>query len=287
MGIPKVSEVQDAAYCSSVIAWMQSTVFAQYCRKVDPAISLAPSGLEKIVQETHPSWLAFTRCLDGFNLAVPSIQDPAHAEPLETLVQLTTPVEKLQHLIKYKPKKDHMKETLQSYISDFVQKERVTAIETAMVNGVDHLDLADLKWWVSQKNEMSGQPLLAFPSMEPYVIRSSEFRTWLRYRYRISMGHQGLVCTCRGFPLVDDHGIHFTSGCNIDNLRTAIHDAGVLELESVIRYCGLSVAHEERHKFQTHLVDSNNRTDTTIKRSEVLDLGKTFNEVIIDHSIVS
>jgi hypothetical protein len=84
---------------------------------------------------------------------------------------------------------------------------------------------------------------------------------------------------------VDDHGIHFSSGCNIDNMRTAIHDAMVLELESLIKYSGLAVAHEEKHKFQTHLVDSNNRTDTTIKRSEVLDLGKPFNEVIIDHSI--
>jgi hypothetical protein len=95
------------------------------------------------------------------------------------------------------------------------------------------------------------------------------------------MGHSQLKCRCGKTPHgVDDHGFHFSLGCNTDHQRTILHDSSVQELESIMKGNGLIVRHEPRNTFQ----DSGNRPDTIIDNPQCLELGRPYTQVIIDHS---
>ena len=154
-------------------------------------------------------------------------------------------------------------ETLQSHLTTLMESKRINQMKQSM-------ELKQLEWWQNQRNDMSGQPLLAFPSMGKYIIRSAEFKTWLLHRYLIPNGFGGFCCDCAARPQLDPYGIHLSCGCNKEGLRTGIHDALVLELQSLFRYAGFWTTHEERHMFDNNDKEKNNRPDLVVNNPELL-----------------
>ena len=150
------------------------------------------------------------------------------------------------------------------------------------------MDLMALQWWQNQRNDMSGQPLQAFPSMEPYIIRPAEFKTWVRHRYLVPTESAGLRCDCSAKPQLDRYGLHLSCGCNKGSHRTNIHDALVWELQNLLKYAGYWTKHEERDLFKGIETNNNNRPDITIYNPANLgyQLGEhqTPTKVIIDVS---
>ena len=267
LGIHKVQEVRHAAYCASVLVWLQSDSFYKEFTKVDRRKYFPNDhfwdlkSMAKLCAnvDMEPNrWTSFFDCLQLFKF---------HEDPLVAIDLINKT--KLRY-----------RETLQSHLCKRLEDERVSRMEKEM-------DVTDLKWWVSQRNNMSGQPLQAFPSMECYVIRSSEFCTWLKYRYRIKMGHSNLKCTCKVATQVDDYGVHFSTGCNIDGMRTRIHDDLNRVVAQILRYSGYDVVLEETQLFCSLINDRNYRPDWTIKNPETLNLpgDVPFTSVIGDNTI--
>ena len=110
-----------------------------------------------------------------------------------------------------------------------LSQKRITKMELSM-------SLTELPWWQNQRNDLSGQPLLVFPSMGKYIFRSAEFKTFLLHRYLIPNGFGGYRCDCAEHPQTDDFGVHVSCGCNKEGRRTRIHDALNHELHSIVTY---------------------------------------------------
>lgn len=117
-----------------------------------------------------------------------------------------------------------------------------------------------LLWFNSLRNDESGKFLEVKPTTKKLVIVNSVFRALLRYRYMLPV--EGLVCgmkcTCRVrgvsggpsyHPAIDACGHHIVSGCGSDGNRNDIHDNVVLELDSILKYCGKATRREERGAF--------------------------------------
>jgi len=266
MGIHKIAEVQPAAYVSSVMTFMDSSAFNEFTtphRFTEQ--TLVTSNLQR--------WSQFFSCLQRFDIANPvatstsSSSTVTSRDPLIFLKELRT-----VKLGKF--------ETLQSHLTKILEDKRIKEMESSM-------DLMELEWWQNQRNDTSGQPLLAFPSMEPYIIRPAEFKTWIRHRFLIPTESGGLHCDCAAKPQLDLYGLHLSCGCNKEGFRTNLHDALVLELETLLKYSGYWTRHEERHMFSTADADKHNRPDITINNPTNLNYGNErhqVSKVIIDVS---
>jgi hypothetical protein len=87
--------------------------------------------------------------------------------------------------------------------------------------------------------------------------------------------------TCH--PLVDQYGLHVSTGCGKEGRRQQLHNALVLELNHLIRYAGGNTIREERDCFGAHLPDDHHRPDISILNPAGLDLeGK---KVLIDVAV--
>jgi len=70
-------------------------------------------------------------------------------------------------------------------------------------------------------------------------------------------------------------------------MRSELHDAVVLELESLLKHAGFHIKHEERHMFSTLENNNNSRPDITINNPALLNYGSEMQpatQVIIDVS---
>jgi len=251
MGIHKMSEMGPAAYVASFMAWIQSDSFKEFA---------IPNHFENnhFITSQIPSFAQFSTCLHKFHI------DPNPIEAIQKLRNLKLP----------------FRETLQSYLTNILQNKRIQDMQ-------QNMELKELEWWSNQRNDMSGQPLLAFPSMEPYIIRTSEFRTWLLHRYLIPMEFAGLCCDCSNKPSLDPYGLHLSCGCNKNDARTHLHDSIVLQLQSLIKYAGYWTTLEEKHMFINDNQNKQNRPDITINNPINLNYGTSnhpVSKVIIDVS---
>ena len=141
MGIHKISEMAPAAFTASFITWIQSDSFKEFA---------IPNQFENHDFDDSPSriFVQFSKCLQQFQIA------PTALDAVQKLRNMKLP----------------FRETLQSYLTNILQNKRIQDMQ-------QNMELKELEWWSNQRNDMSGQPLLAFPSMEPYIIRTPEFRT--------------------------------------------------------------------------------------------------------------
>jgi len=256
MGIQRILEVVSAAYVSSVATWMKSSSFKEYIGHFGKPTE--DENDQAIASSDLRCWQEFFVHLEKFKI------DPDNVRALQQL------------------RKQDLKfgESLQSFLNSILENERIKSLETSM-------DLKELEWWRNQINDTSGQPLLAYPTMEPYIIRPAEFRTWIKHRYLIPIPSAGAKCDCSAKPELDPYGLHLSCGCNKEGLRTSLHDSVVLELEGLLKYSGFHVQHEERHLFST--LDANNqcRPDITVNNPAQLNYGtdrKPATKVIIDVS---
>jgi len=253
MGLHKADEVIPAAYTASLLTWMKSDSFKEFAE-------FHKFTEQKLFDGSSAIFVQFAACLQKFK------QDNDNMVALQ----------------KVRTAKLGVRESLQSHLNKILELTRIKTLE-------ETIDLKLLSWWVNQKNDMSGQFLQAFPSNEAYTIRSSEFRTYLRYRYLIPQDSVGLVCNCDAKPHLDDFGIHLSSGCNKENLRTGIHDALVLELESSLKHAGFHIKHEERGLFDNLERDKENRPDISINNPNNLGYGDStqpaVTKIIIDVSV--
>jgi hypothetical protein len=125
-------------------------------------------------------------------------------------------------------------------------------------------------------------------------MRSSDFRTALRYRYRLRIPaiREGARCTCvitrtqpngrkeKSHPTLDPWGYHVCTGCGKDGKRIQTHDAVVAEINNLIRFAGGNTIREERDCFGAYLAGSNQRPDISILNPEGLNLPGT--KVLLD-----
>ncbi len=256
MGIQRSTDVCTGAYAASVMTWMKSASFKRFSE-------LHNRSMNHLLNSLLPRWSQFWFILSGFENSHP---DTATATPPLALPLLSSSSSSSSSLTHLRPaslleflkqklavKLEH-RETLQSHLCQIIESRRIKDMK-------DNMGLMELEWWQNQCNATSGQPLLAFPSSEAYKIPSSNFRTYLKHRYLLPMDFANCRCDCKRQPSLDPYGIHFTCGCNIDGLRSRIHDAMLLELQRLLKYCGFATQREHRNLL-SH--DTQHRTDITI-----------------------
>jgi hypothetical protein len=137
-------------------------------------------------------------------------------------------------------------------------------------------------WYVSLCNESSGKWLDSVPKYATFRMDNVNFRAALRFRlqlpaYQIPPGKTCNSCN-RNVP-IDLCGHHLATGCKNGGLRQQTHDAVKFELNSILRYCGLSTVLEERNLFR----DSEKRPDISVHTP----IFGNHKKLLIDVSIAS
>lgn len=157
-------------------------------------------------------------------------------------------------------------ETSQHVITNMLVKERAIKVETLVKSnkGYHH-------WFKSIQNSQSGKWLESVPSNPKLTLSNEQFTTALRYR--LYMHYEGwssmLVCgcgkdrdgkICKTKIIVDRHGDHLATGCNLNNLRTTTHDSIVDTVRGLLNYTGYRTIKEQKRLFG----DNGRRPDITI-----------------------
>jgi hypothetical protein len=141
------------------------------------------------------------------------------------------------------------RQTLQSHFTHLLQSNRIREMEKTM-------PLLQLQWWSAHTNDLSGKWKEATPRTKRYTVRSSYFRTALRFRMRLPVlcHHPGTRCTCTEKPTLHNFGLHLTTGCGKDGVRHQIHNTLILQLDHLLRHSSFYTTREERTLFRTGLV---------------------------------
>jgi len=189
---------------------------------------------------------------------IPRIPDEVNAEEYFTVPLLQAVIDKR--------KED---ETTQHLLTTILMNGRVVNVETSIKSNIGHYH-----WFKSLQNLQSGKWLETIPTNRKLTMLNDQFSTALRYR--LYMSYEGwsstLVCPCgnkrkeggmRKYGdkvLVDRHGDHLATGCNLHNQRSIIHDSVVADIRGLLNYCGERTMREQKHLFG----DNHLRPDITI-----------------------
>jgi hypothetical protein len=110
-----------------------------------------------------------------------------------------------------------------------------------------------------------------------------EFQVSLRRRIRIPFDTEPQKCICNSKTLVDIHGIHLSTGCNVGDGRIKTHNAMRDTIHDLFKSCGFTSKLEEKNLFQD--IDNSNgkRPDISIMHLP----GSKNQKTIIDVTIVA
>lgn len=281
LGIHRADEVAPAAYTASWIAFLRTQGFDSSMHRI--------AGLHSLHQ--CPRLEALEQTIRRFKLGEVDANEGANAVP--SIQEFVNKLHKINQFLDQQDRQD--RETLQNKLTYDLQQQRIKAMKEFMTNNEDqHINL---RWWNGLQNQEAGAWLDAIPKIDKLQMRSSEFRTALRYRYRIAISaiRAGSRCDCKvrmkqpngSFvtccPPLDPYGYHVSTGCGKDGLRIKTHDALVSELNDIIRYAGGNTVKEQRHCFGDHLPDDNHRPDIAIINPGAFDI--PGNKALLDVTV--
>ena len=275
IGIHYARELLPAAYTASYVAFFRAQGFETRMQQLQQGDCFSP----------RMDMLRL--CLNKFKFAdddpfIPPAPPPGLFQEMVNPNASQLFVSKLRHINSLKSPED--RETLQHILTYNLQDKRMKAAIEVLSNHEE--SRSSLRWYNGLKNAEAGAWLDAVPKIDKLRMKSSEFRTALRYRYRLpipairagtrcdckvtSKQPNGRVMTCH--PILDTFGYHVSTGCGKDGHRINTHNMLVMELNNLIRFAGGNTIREETHCFGAHLPDDNHRPDISILNPVALNL---------------
>lgn len=256
LGLPLATYVANAAYVSSFVAFSQSFMGEEH--QTREAVLYDDLDEHQVPQ------------IQGFISAAMHIRIPKPKDdPSDWSMQ-----DQLRYILEMT---NGSRDSMQSRLTEIYADRHAQHFEKRLA-----ADRIRHTWHVSLCNDSAGKWLDSIPKYATFRMDNANFQAALRFRLQLPAFQIPLGKTCnscnRNVP-IDTCGHHLANGCKVGGHRQQTHDAVKFELNSILRYCGLSTVVEERNLFR----DSEKRPDISVHTPIFHDHKK----LLIDVSIAS